>query len=275
MFQFLGQDILTTLAKTSTTQVKLPAGSRVTVGGQQITNVVDIYLNTGTSGIGGIDTGSVAANKLYTVYAVPSLGTIALVASLSTTAPTGFTAYGFAGIFDTNASSEVLTANKTSFGHIGDEYSGQLTEAQLQALKGPGWILEDGRNVAGSAWAALTGNSTIPDARGVIRRGQNNGRSGSTGNPDGTALGGSQGDATAKNGLALSDPGHEHFGRSGTTNKVAGAFGVSFTTISDVTSGASAVNVPSGSVTTGVSLGTGDNETRMRNITTNHFIKIN
>lgn len=54
------------------------------------------------------------------------------------------------------------------------------TEAQFQGMNGTGWILADGRSVTGSAYATLTGNSTVPDFRGITRRAKNNGRSDGT-----------------------------------------------------------------------------------------------
>ena len=58
------------------------------------------------------------------------------------------------------------------------------------------WVLADGRNVAGSTYEAFTGNSNVPDLRGVFLRGKNNGRSDSNQNPDGEKnLGDFTGDA--------------------------------------------------------------------------------
>lgn len=52
----------------------------------------------------------------------------------------------------------------------------ELTEVQFQQENGTGWILADGRNIAGSLYATVTGASTIPDLRGVYLKGKNNGR---------------------------------------------------------------------------------------------------
>ena len=51
------------------------------------------------------------------------------------------------------------------------------TEAALQADLGPGWVLCDGDSVVGSAYEALTGNTTAPDFRGRFLRGANDGGS--------------------------------------------------------------------------------------------------
>ena len=52
------------------------------------------------------------------------------------------------------------------------------------------WVLADGRNVAGSAYQTVTGNANVPDLRGILLRGLNNGgslagtRTDSYANPD-------------------------------------------------------------------------------------------
>ena len=65
---------------------------------------------------------------------------------------------------------------------IGTIIHSMLTETQIQLVYGKSWVLMDGRNVAGSSYAAITGNIIIPDARGLFLRGKNNGGSY---NPDG------------------------------------------------------------------------------------------
>lgn len=144
-----------------------------------------------------------------------------------------------------------------SIGPIGSIVSSMLTEAQYQGLYGTGWILMDGRSCAGSAYAAVTGATTVPDARGMVLRGKNNSRADGNQNPDGdSALGAYQGDQYKS---------HSHTAKSGTlTTTHTGASGrtASFT---DFEAGYddSIVNA------------NGGNETRMRNITVNHFIRIN
>ncbi len=51
-----------------------------------------------------------------------------------------------------------------------------LTEAQFQNVNGPNWVLCDGRNIAGSKLAQLTGISNTPDLRGEFLRGKNLGK---------------------------------------------------------------------------------------------------
>lgn len=68
---------------------------------------------TGTSGAGGIDTGSVASSTWYFVYAIlnPTSNTQAILFSLSATAPTlpsGYTYSALIGVFRTDGSSNII-----------------------------------------------------------------------------------------------------------------------------------------------------------------------
>ena len=73
---------------------------------------------------------------------------------------------------------------------VGSFMESMLSEAQFQGQTSTGWVLADGRACAGSAYATLTGNATVPDARGIFLRGKNNGRVDGKQNPDGdVALG--------------------------------------------------------------------------------------
>jgi len=61
-----------------------------------------------------------------------------------------------------------------------DEFQGQLQNPNPET-----WILADGRNVAGSTYAQVTGQTTVPNFCGLFRRAKNNGRSDGKQNPDG------------------------------------------------------------------------------------------
>jgi hypothetical protein len=67
---------------------------------------------------------------------------------------------------------------------IGTVVSSMLSEAQFREIYGSGWVLADGRAVAGTAYAKLIAE-TAPDLRGVFLRGMTLGRDGKTGDPDG------------------------------------------------------------------------------------------
>jgi hypothetical protein len=119
-FQVLGPDVVNAIVKTSGTQVKLPLGSRITIGGQQYANSADLFVNTGSTGAGGLDTGSLGVHQVWYIHAIVNVGALALVASQSKTAPTGFTTFTWTGwIFFTDDSSQVaLTANSTRWNTI-------------------------------------------------------------------------------------------------------------------------------------------------------------
>ena len=93
-----------TLTATSTTQVQLTGDSIIKLGGQQRV-LTSPTLLISVSGIGGLDTGAIAARTLYYVYAVYNGTIVGIVASLSSTLPTGFTRYKKVGVFTTDASS--------------------------------------------------------------------------------------------------------------------------------------------------------------------------
>ncbi len=74
---------------------------------------------------------------------------------------------------------------------IGTIVATMLTESDFQDLQqyynpsSPRFILADGRDVSGTPYATITGNTNVPDLRGVFIRGKNNGRSDGNENPAG------------------------------------------------------------------------------------------
>lgn len=85
------------LVRLSATQVQLPLGLAPTA----------LTVTTSVSGIGGLDTGAIAASSLYYVYLVNG---VSLIASLSATSPTGFTIYRKVGAFFTDSGSSIFRA---------------------------------------------------------------------------------------------------------------------------------------------------------------------
>lgn len=152
---------------------------------------------------------------------------------------------------DTNV---VYVGNGTSWERIdgsglGDVKMAMLTEAQFQTENGTEWILCDGRNITGSAFATLTGITTAPDFRGYFPRGKDNGAGV---NPDGdVALGTSHGDTFQS---------HTH---TGTLQAIGG--------IGPVDGGGGGPEYDF----VGSTGSTGDNETRPKATIVNFFIKIN
>ncbi len=147
-------------------------------------------------------------------------------------------------------------ATSPSVHPVGAIMSAYLTETQFQAQMGTGWVLQDGRNVTGSTYAYLTGNSTIPDARGLFIRGSGTNAAQTLQNggfPSGAALGGYQQDefASHTHNITVND------GPVGAGNVVAESSG-------------------SGSGNTlPYALASGGSETRPVSVSANHFIKIN
>lgn len=145
-------------------------------------------------------------------------------------------------------------------GFIGQAVWVMMTEAQFQSEYGVDWVLCDGRDVTGSKYHEITGNTTLPDGRGVFVRGKNNGRSDGNQNPDGElAEGAFQGDAM---GSHL----HESTNRTG-----APTWGYGSTGVANV--GGYTINL--GTQVTSNTSPVGGNENRPKSITMNLFIKIN
>ena len=127
-------------------------------------------------------------------------------------------------------------------------------------------------------------NSTtfnIPDYRGRFLRGVDGGTARdpnratrtamNTGGNTGDAVGTLQGQATAKNGLALSDPGHKHYAGPDSAQFVGTGTG------SGANLGAGGgyvIKVETSPNTTNITLGNGDAETRPINANVNWIIKI-
>jgi len=147
---------------------------------------------------------------------------------------------------------------------VGTIINSMLTPAQLASTPGNTgpldlattiWVLADGQDVSGSQYALITGNSTVPDLRGMFLRGKNNARNDGNENPDGdTALGSYQADEFKS---------HTH----STVQMIAN------NTIDGVDSTTTFSSEHHNEVRpTGPA---GGNETRAKNITINYYIKIN
>ena len=147
-----------------------------------------------------------------------------------------------------------VTSAPNGFG-VGDVVASLLDETTFAKVHGSGWVLADGRDVTGSEYATITGNTTVPDLRGLFLRGKNDGRSDGKENPDGDLpLGSYQADMFKS---------HSH---GGTMNISASPTGNSYN--------------PNGSSLqffqwSQPTKPAGGNETRPRNATVNWFIKVN
>ena len=98
-------EAISKLAKLTATTLSLPA-STLNIGGQQYNTLAALTLNTATVGVGGVDA-TLVAGSLYTVYAVISGSQVYLIASLSSSLPSGFTQARTIGGFTTDASSQI------------------------------------------------------------------------------------------------------------------------------------------------------------------------
>jgi len=127
-----------------------------------------------------------------------------------------------------------------------------LTEAQFQSLKGETWVLADGRNVSGSVYHSTTGRITIPDLRGNFLRGAVP-----------LAVGNQQFNANLS---------HSHT----SAFSQSGALGLA--PVLDTAGGADEISTYPARVESDFDFDLsfeGGNENRPRNVTINHFIKIN
>jgi hypothetical protein len=169
---------------------------------------------------------------------------------------------------------------------IGDIKQSILTETQFKAqfstTEAAKWVLADGRNVAGTAYATLTGSATVPDLRGGYLRmaGQN-----STNTAwNGGTLNSYQEDTTrAPRNTAFtadSNGGHRHSAGipSWSTDDFA-HYGINDTgvskKISNVDGWSSQTPYTDYAAAHTHSVSGGDTETRPKSYTVNYFIKVN
>ena len=266
---FRNKESVGAITKTGANTAQL-AVSTLTLGGLQYTTDAVKSLDMTTSGVGGLDTGAVAAFKTYNVFTVVSGSDIALIASLSTI-PSGYTTYNNIGTLKTIAAGVISEGQGIDLGSVGDSKYSMLTEVAFIAQNGGGWVLSDGRDVTGSSYAPLTGNTTVPDARGQFLRGKNNGRIDGQENPDGdVVLGTQQTDAIQ---------GHKHnytrswLGANNFMHHPNTSVGLATGADNPVVTSGNGVTDPVDDGSNGVPR-TGL-ETRSKNITVNTFIKIN
>jgi hypothetical protein len=151
-------------------------------------------------------------------------------------------------------------------GHaVGDIKQSMLTEAQFTAIHGDTWVLMDGRSVSGSRYASITGNSTVPDARGRHLRSKSFGANSVTdwalGNVQADAVGGHthpfSADSTLSGGAVSSGNGTIMASNGAGLTRRSGGGAPLFTTNDSVLTNNST------------------NENRVKQVTVNTFIKIN
>jgi hypothetical protein len=177
----------------------------------------------------------------------------------------------------------VAQAAATSLGElwqVGSIQQSMLSETQWASVIGPEaakWVLADGRNVAGSRYATVTGQTTVPDLRGAFIRaaGQN---SNAASNWNGNAVGSRHEDTTraprntAFSGTTSASGDHQHWQTVGAFS--GGSTGV-HTWSGSTPGGNGEQTFGAGNHTHTVTMGGGDAETAPVHVSLNTFIKIN
>lgn len=124
---FPSDEILISIIKTGAQTLDLPAGSNIRIAGLFHRNMAPISLDLAVSGIGGMDTGSVANSSEYYIYVVEVAGALSLVASLSASTPVGFDARRRVGKIETDG-----TGNLTI---VGADFINEIQESQIETIQ--------------------------------------------------------------------------------------------------------------------------------------------
>lgn len=162
-------------------------------------------------------------------------------------------------------------------GALGDVKHSILNPTQFASVNGACWVPMDGRSIAGSALATLTGMANVPDAGGLFVRNQEF-SGGANQDPDRTSaspIATYQDQAVISHNHGVNDPGHGHsfndirHGGGGDKCNCAGSGG----TASDGTTTQANNTV---NVTTGITIqNAGGSETRPKNMNLWVYIRIN
>ena len=155
-----------------------------------------------------------------------------------------------------------------SFFAVGSIQQSFLDATEFESIMGTDWVFADGRDVSGSLYETITGNSTVPDCRGLFLRTVG-------GNAD-PAIGGTQTDEVIDHIVRCNNTGGsttQLWFDEGTGSRVPSS---GRTTIRGVAIEIGQRNQTSSADITSTRAGDdGAAETRPANITVNTFIKIN
>lgn len=214
-------------------------------------------------------------NNGYASFACPTSGTTVKMRIISLAA-------GQIEVDKAHLGSENRTYEKTDGSAPCSVVQSFLTEAQFQAVRGSDWILSDGRSIVGSLCATVSGMTIAPDLRGVFFRGKNNSRADGNQNPYGEiALGVYTADKFQGHKHTITDPSHGHAAYGETAARASGSLtgwginaGQSAPT-AGVQPSATGVLVQDPSTDTVNGTPRTGLETAPKNVTGNHFIKIN
>lgn len=164
---------------------------------------------------------------------------------------------------------------------VGSIVHSMLTEAQFQAETREDWILADGGSVTGSRYNSITGNSTVPDLRGIYLRGKNNSRSDGNEDPAGDlTLGTFEADQNQVHSHGVTDPAHGHsILEAGASSGSEETIDISVKSPGDPAAYRTNNTTPVpflGTSTTGITIDNqGTNDARPNSVVVNIFIKIN
>lgn len=228
MGQFFGKEKINKLEKTSASVLTLPLGSTLRIGGRTYSLTSNLTMDTSTD----IDTGAIAINSRYYVYAVAISKVVSLKYSLSSEQPDGIAAYRLLGGFNTAISTDIENIENNVDGEVISEI-GKISAFGMGDVL-DGYLPCDVRVISRSTYSALfakigvnhgegDGSTTfhLPDLRGRFLRGADEaaGRdpdagsriASNTGGATGDSVGSIQGDATRSSDLGISSDGnHNH-----------------------------------------------------------------
>ena len=155
----------------------------------------------------------------------------------------------------------------SSFFIVGSVQQTFLTAVEFESIMGNEWVLADGRDVTGSLYEQVTGNSTVPDCRGLFLR--------TVGGNANATIGGSQADEVIDHVVRSNNSSGSNLSLwfdEGTGARV----GAGRTTVRGVAIEIGQRNQTSSADITEARAGNdGAAETRPVNITVNTYIKIN
>lgn len=152
----------------STTDIDVPASASapaaVFINGKLYVNTSDVTCDMSASGRNGLDTGSVAADTPYYLYAIPAVSgrgfDVVASATAPTTGPTGFSSWSYIGSFASLEASTTIEDFKASSGII--NFAGSINSSHIQSDTTP--IAETYNNMPTTvksiwAWVAVRGSS--------------------------------------------------------------------------------------------------------------------
>jgi hypothetical protein len=135
-----------------------------------ITPLPSLTLTMGITGLGGIS--KLKKHAFYYVYVNRRQGEFKLIGvpkrycehcKEENGAYLGSLMGSIIGFFRTDGDGNIAAVSGGNSGNVGDTMVSTLSESEIQAEHGPGWILSDGRSVAGGYWAELNSTDNVPN----------------------------------------------------------------------------------------------------------------